>query len=75
MRRLRALASLMAVVFAAVMGIVGTGLIYQALSVGSLMALVSGLSLALVGLYWCGRALAQSQRYVREHRLRPEKFS
>jgi ABC-type nickel/cobalt efflux system permease component RcnA len=75
MRRFSALVAWVAVVFAALMGTVGTGLIYQALTVGSLMALVSGLPLALVGLYWCGRALAQSQRYVREHRLHREKFS
>ncbi len=68
MRVFRPVVSMLLVLFAAILGTVGTGLIYQALASGSLMTLVLGLPLALAGLYWCGRALALSLRYA--HRLR-----
>ncbi len=68
MRVVHPVVSMMSVLLAAILGTVGTGLIYQALAAGSLMALVLGLPLALAGLYWCGRALAQSLRSA--HRLR-----
>jgi len=70
MRVVRPVVSMTFVLFAATMGTVGTGLIYQALAAGSMMALVSGLPLALFGLYWCGRALALRQRHARRSRSR-----
>ncbi len=46
-------------------GLIGTGLIYTALTAHVWGALIWGLPLALGGLYWCGRALAQGQRSLR----------
>lgn len=60
--RLRALAALTLVILASVAGIVGTGVIFTAVTERAIGALVWGLPLALGGLYWCSRALAQSQR-------------
>jgi len=51
-------------------GLIGTGLIYTALTDHVWGALVWGLPLALAGLYWCGRALAQGQRGLRQQRVR-----
>ncbi len=50
-------------------GLIGTGLIYTALTDHTWGALVWGLPLALGGLYWCGRALAQGQHSLRHRRL------
>jgi hypothetical protein len=69
MMTLRAAGALTLVVLATVMGIAGTGLIFTALTHHVLGALAWGLPLALAGLYWCGRALAQSQRSARRRRL------
>lgn len=60
--------SLGLVVLAAVAGIVGTGLLFTALTAHALGALLAGLPLALGGLYWCGRALAAGQRSARRRR-------
>lgn len=49
-------------------GIVGTALLFTALTDHAPGALVWGLPLVLGGLYWCGRALAQSQRLARRRR-------
>jgi hypothetical protein len=70
MRRFAPVASMLLVLLMAVLGTVGTGMIYKALTLGSVMTFVMGLPLALLGLYWCGRALDQSLRAVREQRLR-----
>ncbi len=56
------------VTLAAVAGVVGTGLIFTALTDHLFVALLWGLPLALGGLYWCSRALARSQRYARRRR-------
>jgi len=56
------------VLLAAMLGILGTGLIFTAIADREIGALVWGLPLALGGLYWCGRALAQSQRSARRRR-------
>jgi hypothetical protein len=66
----RAYASLALVVSAALLGIVGTGLLYTAVADQKAGALIWGLPLSLFGLYWCGRALARSQRYAQEQRVR-----
>ncbi len=50
-------------------GLIGTGLIYTALTDHVWGALIWGLPLALGGLYWCGRALAQGQRSLRRRRV------
>jgi len=49
--------------------LIGTGLIYTALTDHVWGALIWGLPLALGGLYWCGRALAQGQRSLRQRRV------
>ena len=49
---------------------IGTGLIFTALTAHVWGALIWGLPLALGGLYWCGRALAQGQRSLRQRRIR-----
>jgi hypothetical protein len=66
----RACASMALVLSAAVLGIVGTGLLYTAVADQKAGALIWGLPLSLCGLYWCGRALAQSQRSARQHRAK-----
>jgi hypothetical protein len=66
----RAYASMVIVLSAAVLGIVGTGLLYTAVADQKAGALIWGLPLSLCGLYWCGRALARSQRYARQRRVR-----
>ncbi len=70
MHRFAALAPMLLVLLAAVLGTVGTGMIYKAVTLGSTMTFVMGLPLALLGLYWCGRALDQSLRSVRARRRR-----
>jgi hypothetical protein len=65
----RAYVSMALVLSAAVLGIVGTGLLYTAVVDQKAGALIWGLPLSLCGLYWCGRALAQSQRYARQRRV------
>jgi hypothetical protein len=70
MSGMRAFTSLALVLGATVLGIVGTGLIFTAVSDGKFSALVVGLPLALCGLYWCSRALAQSQHDARQRRAR-----
>ncbi len=63
-----AAASMALVMLATVLGIVGTGLIFTAIADREIGALVWWLPLGLGGLYWCGRALAQSQRGARRRR-------
>ena len=70
MRTVRAYASVVLVLSAAVLGIVGTGLMYMAVADQKAGALIWGLPLGLCGLYWCGRALARSQRDARQRRVR-----
>jgi hypothetical protein len=70
MRLARPVISMLLVLFAAVMGIIGTGLIYKALAAGSILTLMWGLPLMLFGLYWCGRVLDQSIRYARAKKAR-----
>jgi len=65
-----AYASVVLVLSAAVLGIVGTGLLYTAVADQKAGALFWGLPLSLGGLYWCGRALARSQHHVRRRRVR-----
>jgi len=62
--------SIALVLAAAVAGLIGTGLIYTALTDRLWGALVWGLPLTLAGLYWCGRALAQGQLSLRQRRLK-----
>ncbi len=57
------------VLFAALFGTIGTGLIYTAVADRVWGAMAWGLPLALGGLYWCGRALAQGQRSLRQRRM------
>ena len=66
----RAGAAVALVLVAALVGTIGTGLIFTALTDRSWGALVWGLPLALGGLYWCGRALAQGHRSLRQQRVR-----
>ena len=66
----RAGAAVALVLVAAVVGTIGTGLIFTALTDRAWGALAWGLPLALGGLYWCGRALAQGQRSLRQRRVR-----
>lgn len=65
----RADAAMALVLLAALSGTIGTGLIFTALTDHLWGAAVWGLPLALGGLYWCGRALAQGQRSLRQRRL------
>lgn len=69
MMHLSAAAALSLVAIATLAGIVGTALIFTAVTDHEAGALVWGLPLALGGLYWCGRALVQSQRLARRRRL------
>ena len=65
MNMVSAALSLSLVAVAAVAGVVGTGLLFTALTDQVPVALLWGLPLALGGLYWCGRALAAGQRGAR----------
>ncbi len=69
MTRRRGVAALGLLALATLAGIVGTALIFTALTDHAPGALIWGVPLALGGLYWCGRALAQSQRLARRRRL------
>ena len=62
-------AAMALVLVAALCGTIGTGLIFTALTDHMWGALAWGLPLALGGLYWCGRALAQGQRSLRRRRV------
>lgn len=66
---LRATISIGLVILATVAGIVGTGLIFTALTDQEYGALAWGMPLALGGLYWCGRALAMGHISARRRRL------
>jgi len=66
---MRAGAAMALVLCATLAGLLGTGLIYTALTDHVWGALMWGLTLALGGLYWCGRALAQGQRSLRRRRI------
>ena len=68
MKTVRAVAALALVALTTVLGITGTGLIFTAITDQKIGALFWGLPLTLGGLYWCGRALARSQRGVRRRR-------
>ena len=68
MNTIRAVAALALVALSTVLGTAGTGLIFTAIADHKVGALAWGLPLTLGGLYWCGRALAQSQRSVRQRR-------
>ena len=70
MHLLRAGSALILMAIATVLGIVGTGLLYTAITHHRLGPLLLGLPLALGGLYWCGRALAESQRAVTRRRMK-----
>ncbi|HVA92321.1 MAG TPA: hypothetical protein VNL71_21050 [Chloroflexota bacterium] len=65
---LRPTLALTLVTLAALVGIIGTGLLFTAFTDQAWGALVLGLPLALGGLYWCGRALALSQQSARRRR-------
>ncbi len=69
MSTVRAGAAMTLVLGATLAGLIGTGLIYTALTDHVWGALIWGLPLALGGLYWCGRALAQGQRGLRRRRV------
>jgi hypothetical protein len=69
MQILRAGSALILVAIATVLGIVGTGLLFTAITDHRLGALLFGLPLTLGGLYWCGRALAESQRLATRRRM------
>ena len=69
MGRAKATMSMGFVMLATLAGIVGTGLLFTALTDHAPGALLWGLPLALGGLYWCGRALAASQRGARRRRM------
>lgn len=64
----RTFAAMTLVLVAAFAGTIGTGLIYTAAADHMWGAVAWGLPLALGGLYWCGRALAQGQRGLRQRR-------
>ena len=66
---MRAGVAMALVLGATLAGLIGTGLIYTALTDHVWGALMWGLPLALGGLYWCGRALAQGQRSLRQRRV------
>jgi hypothetical protein len=70
MRPFHHVISMVLVLIAAVMGTIGTGLIYKAVAAGSILTLIWGLPMMLFGLYWCGRALDQSLRYRHQHKTR-----
>ena len=65
----RAGAAIALVLGATLAGLIGTGLIFTALTDRAWGALVWGLPLTFGGLYWCGRALAQGQRSLRQRRM------
>jgi len=67
-KRVQMIVALGLVVLAVGAGIVGTGMLFTALTDHALGALLWGGPLALGGLYWCGRALAQSQLSARRRR-------
>jgi len=69
MTTVRAGVAMALVLGATLAGLIGTGLIYTALTAHVWGALMWGLPLALGGLYWCGRALAQGQRSLRQRRV------
>ena len=69
MSTIRTVVALALVGLTTVLGIAGTGLIFTAIADQEIGALAWGLPLTLGGLYWCGRALAQSQRSVRQRRI------
>lgn len=69
MMRRRGIVALGLLVLTTLAGIVGTALIFTALADHEVGALIWGLPLALGGLYWCGRALGQSQHLARRRRL------
>lgn len=69
MTTVRGIGEVTLVLLATLAGIIGTGFIFTALTDHMVGALVWGLPLALGGLYWCGRALAQSRRLARRRRL------
>ncbi len=69
MTTVRAGAAMTLVLGATLAGLIGTGLIFTALTDHVWGALIWGLPLALGGLYWCGRALAQGQRSLRRRRV------
>ncbi len=69
MTRRHGVAVLGLLALATLAGIVGTALIFTALTNHEPGALIWGLPLTLGGLYWCGRALAQSQQLARRRRL------
>ncbi len=68
MMGLRAGAAMALVLVAALCGTIGVGLLYTALTDHLWGAVAWGLPLTLGGLYWCGRALAQGQRGLRQRR-------
>jgi hypothetical protein len=70
MSRARAIVATVGVLLGTALGIIGTGLIYTAIADQKVGALLWGLPLGLGGLYWCGRALAQSQRLAARQRAR-----
>ncbi len=70
MTRQRGVAVLGLLALATLAGIVGTALIFTALTDHEPGALIWGLPLTLGGLYWCGRALAQSQQLARRRLMR-----
>lgn len=65
MTMVRTVAALAMVLCATGLGIIGTGMLFTALTDHNLAALLWGLPLTLGGLYWCGRALAAGQHVAR----------
>lgn len=66
----RAVGSYLLVALATVAGIVGTGLLFTAATDGPPSLILAGLPLLLVGLYWSGRALGQSQELAQARHRR-----
>ncbi len=66
----RAVGSYLLVAVATVVGIVGMGLVFTALTDGPRSLVLAGLPLLLVGLYWSGRALGQSLQASQSRRRR-----
>ncbi len=66
----RAVGSYLLVVLATIVGIVGMGLTFTALTDGPRALVLAGLPLLLVGLYWSGRALGQSLQAGQARRRR-----
>jgi hypothetical protein len=64
----RAVRSHLLVLLATLCGIVGMGMVFTGMTDGNLEALVLGLPLLCVGLWWSGMQLGRSQRARRARR-------